>query len=116
MSGGSLEYVFGRIDDAADSVKNYVAEVEKHDAEDFAFDAKRAGLTPEQMKERTISYLKTAVLSMRLASIYAQRAEWLMSCDDGYESFISRTDEEIGVLANELKESGYPTGIVLGTV
>lgn len=115
MSGGALDYVFGRIETAAEDVEQYIARIErgeedeyfkpheyymKHnpDRKEFA-DGKR-------LKEAVLSRLRDAAKALRVAAVYAVRVEWLMSADDGWESFIMRTDEELEQLGGpqELKQ------------
>jgi hypothetical protein len=36
--------------------------------------------------------------SIRVAAVYAQRIDWLISGDDGEESFLERLKEELGQL------------------
>jgi len=35
---------------------------------------------------------------LKVASVYAQRIDWLLSGDDGEESFLKRLKEELGQL------------------
>lgn len=49
--------------------------------------------------EKTIDELKTAVKVLRLAQIYAQRADYLFAGDDGEESFHTRLIAELKYLA-----------------
>jgi hypothetical protein len=80
MSGGSLDYVSFKIDDAVDEIQ----------------EALRVGCFSEETKER----FREAVVLLREASVYAHRIEWLFSGDDNEESFHSRLEEEL----NELEE------------
>lgn len=49
----------------------------------------------------TIAEFEKAVKYLRLAFIYAQRVDWLVSGDDGEESFHERLKEELNRLENE---------------
>lgn len=80
MSGGSLDYVSFKIDDAVDEIQ----------------EALSVGCFSEKTKER----FREAVVLLREASVYAHRIEWLFSDDDDEESFHSRLEEEL----NELEE------------
>lgn len=42
-----------------------------------------------------INRFKDALLALKISYIYAQRIDWLLSGDDGDESFIKRLDEEL---------------------
>jgi hypothetical protein len=39
--------------------------------------------------------MKEAVKALKIAQEYAQRVDWLLSGDDGEESFLSRLDENL---------------------
>jgi hypothetical protein len=39
--------------------------------------------------------MKEAVKALKIAQVYAQRVDWLLSGDDGEESFLSRLDDEL---------------------
>ena len=49
--------------------------------------------------DEVIEKMKEAVKSLKIAQEYAQRVDWLLSGDDGEESFLRRLEEEL----NELK-------------
>lgn len=97
MSGGSLEYLYYRIDDAAERVAEELKAataprppmVVKHDV---------AAYKPE-----TIAELKNGLTILRVASVYAERMEWLFSGDDGEESFLRRLTEDLEKLKKEGK-------------
>ena len=39
--------------------------------------------------------MKEAIKALKIAQVYAQRVDWLLSGDDGEESFLSRLDDEL---------------------
>jgi hypothetical protein len=39
--------------------------------------------------------MKEAVKALKIAQVYAQRVDWLLSGDDGEESFLRRLDDEL---------------------
>lgn len=107
MSGGSMDYVGFKIEQAADQVRDEIERIEKMDKKQIAdefrpckyyieehpdkpFLRSAAGIRREALKR-----LRAAEKAIRIAAIYAIRVEWLTSCDDGYDSFILRTDEEL---------------------
>jgi len=55
------------------------------------------GYSPE-----VISKLNAAVKALRIAYVYAQRADWLLSDDDGEESFLRRLGKELRKLNEEV--------------
>jgi hypothetical protein len=46
---------------------------------------------PDEVTER----FKLAVKYLRIAEVYAQRIDWLLSGDDSEESFLERLDEDL---------------------
>jgi len=51
-----------------------------------------------QFPEEVLEEFKKGVEAIKLAQIYMQRMDWLLSGDDGEESFLSRLKEEINDL------------------
>jgi hypothetical protein len=47
-----------------------------------------------------IEKFKEGLEILRKAEIYAQRIDWLISGDDGEESFLERLKEDLGKLKN----------------
>jgi hypothetical protein len=45
--------------------------------------------------DEVIAKFKDAVNILNIAEVYAQRIDWLLSGDDGEESFIERLDEDL---------------------
>lgn len=112
MSGGSMDYVFSRISIAAEQIEDEIRKIEENESvSDFApsdYYLKHYPDKPEiscasRVKEEVLKRMREAVKTLRKAEIYARRVEWLTSADDGYESFILRTDEELKKL--ELSEN-----------
>ena len=103
MSGGSMDYVFGRIYEAAESVREFRRDTAAKPDDDFEFDAKRMeSTTPAELKKKVVQYLVNAEVALREAEVYAKRVEWLESGDDGYDNFIERTDEDRAELAKSM--------------
>ena len=97
-----MDYVFGLIDDAADSIETYRKEVAGRQTEDFepADEFKRLHKnfpcfeSAERLKEEVLQELDYAIHALRVASTYARNVEWLQSGDYGYESFIFKLCNE----------------------
>jgi hypothetical protein len=49
-----------------------------------------------------IEEFKKGLKILKLASIYAQRIDWLLSGDDSEKSFLERLKKELGNLSNEI--------------
>jgi hypothetical protein len=45
--------------------------------------------------DEVIEKMKDAVIALKIAQEYAQRVDWLLSGDDGEESFLSRLEENL---------------------
>lgn len=96
MSGGSMDYMFTHVNEAADLVMCLMERIEDKDVSEFEFDARRMeGMTAQRLKDKVVALLRMGVRALREGAIYAKRAEWLESDDDGYDSFITRTTEEL---------------------
>ena len=115
MSGGSMEYVYHRIQDAADKVLEvYAEECEKlHKGEfdppcqyyveeypDYPFLQDPSG---KLLKINVAEKLALAYMQLRIAAMVAERVEWLTSGDDGYEAFILRLSEDAEKLREDAK-------------
>lgn len=89
MSGGHFNYAQSHIQDIADSIGEVIRD---NDSEERNAWNERIGYgyTPE-----TIAEFKNALVILRVAYIYAQRCDWLLSCDDGEDSFHSRLKDEL---------------------
>ena len=97
-----MDYVFSRIDAAAEMVKQFRRDAAENPAEDFAFDAKRVDMDPAELKKKVLQYMDNAYVKLLEAAVYAARVEWLESGDDGYDNFIKRTDEDLEDLHKQL--------------
>lgn len=105
MSGGAFDYNQYKIGYIADQIEETVIKngVEK---------------TPEELKDESwrdpdwyekypedkfhqkypdevIEKMKEAIKALRIAQVYAQRVDWLLSGDDGEESFLRRLEEDL---------------------
>ena len=101
MSGGSMDYISYKIEEAADRMKTEIQYIEddvkenglrnfeplpiyaeKYDIPEFK--------SAEALYKAVMEKLREGERYMRLAAIYSHRAEWLFSSDDGYDSFFVR--------------------------
>ena len=91
MSGGHFDYNQFRIDDIADSIEDYIygPPLEEEDIE---------------YNEETLKEFKKGLDILRKACIYAQRIDWLLSGDDGEESFHKRLKEDLEKYYSKIKE------------
>lgn len=82
MSGGHFDYAQYKIEQIADQVEQLILE------DDFLPMTDR--YTPE-----TVAQFRTGLRYLRMAAVYAQRIDWLVSCDDGEEAFHRRLETEL---------------------
>ena len=105
MSGGSMDYVAWKIQEAARHIQIELANAELLRKSGRFFDVSKYYQekhpdvdylkSPEALADSVIKRLRDALLCVRQAAIYAERVEWLTSGDDGYESFCLRLDEQL---------------------
>ena len=97
MSGGHFDYVQYRIEEVAEEISAMVDENDNTDKDDWGDDI--GCHYPAEVIER----FKEAAHTVSQAHKMIQRIDWLVSGDDGEESFMSRWDEE--VCCTQQKES-----------
>ena len=105
MSGGSMDYVYCAIDNAAEKIQevlaNYTLKRDKgiyvklndyyrDENPDIDYLADDKSLT-----DAVIKRLEQCLVTVREAAICAERVEWLTSDDDGEESFCMRLDKDL---------------------
>ena len=88
MSGGHFNYAQYKIGDIADSIEQLIFD----DSED----------SDGRYTDETISEFRTALRLLRRAQIYAQRIDWLVSCDDGEDTFRKRLALDLAVESNNV--------------
>ena len=106
MSGGAFEYSQYHIRQIADSIEQ---EIIDNGREKTAEELKNENWRdtewykkyPEDLKHyeypaEVIEEFKKAVNALRIAEVYAQRVDWLLSGDDGEESFLRRLKDDLG--------------------
>ena len=92
MSGGRFDYSQYRITQIIDTIEQ---EIINNDAEPRPVDY----FEPNNFSQETIEEFKKGIEYLKIAQVYAQRIDWLLSCDDSEESFHKRLKEDL----NELK-------------
>lgn len=92
MSGGHFDYKQYEIGYIADEVQQLILTNDSTEKNEWG-DEKGYHFSSE-----TIAEFKKGLDLLRQAQIYAQRIDWLVSGDDGEDSFHSRLQEELGVV------------------
>lgn len=130
MSGGHFEYAQYKIADIYYSIEEYLhgREIDESDVEEyirgyFLEDNEKEYILQHhrtipneyEFSEETLAEFKKAVHILKQAEIYAQRIDWLLSGDDGEESFHERLKEELENLENDETATGEENnGLVQG--
>lgn len=91
MSGGHFNYEQYKIAYIADEVEHLIL---KYSSDDYDWK-----LSPE-----TLSEFKKGLEFLRLAEIYTQRIDWLVSGDDGEDNFHLRLKSDLAKINNEATE------------
>lgn len=91
MSGGHFDYQQYRIDDIADTIQGLINSNHSDDQDCYGYPIARE-YSPEVIAE-----FKRAVEALRVAYVYAQRVDWLVSGDDSEESFLRRLAEDLSL-------------------
>ena len=89
MSGGHFNYNQYNIEQIADEVEQLILSNDSIEKDEWGYD-KGCHFTPE-----TIEEFKIGLDHLRRAAIYAQRIDWLVSGDDGEDSFHDRLQQEL---------------------
>jgi MoxR-like ATPase len=104
MSGGAFDYNQYKIGYIADQIEEVIV---KNGLEKTPEELKNNWIDPEWYKkypedlfhykypDEVIEKMKEAVNALKIAQEYAQRVDWLLSGDDGEESFLSRLEENL---------------------
>jgi hypothetical protein len=93
MSGGYYDYKQYAISRIADDIENVIITNDSTELNRWGEPVGR------EFSEETIAQMRNAVGVLRRAFIYAQRIDWLLSGDDGEESFHRRLVDELTSLS-----------------
>lgn len=89
MSGGHFEYHQHYISDIADEVERLIETNEDKELNEWG-NPRGRHFSPE-----VIERFREALSTLRKARVYAQRIDWLVSDDDGEDSFLRRLEDEL---------------------
>lgn len=98
MSGGHFNYEQYRIDQIANDVEQLILDNDSDELDEYG-STKGCHFTPE-----TIAEFKRGLYALRRAYLYAQRIDWLVSGDDGEDSFHRRLADELHKLEEGMTE------------
>ena len=110
MSGGRWEYIQYRFTDVAEDIdslieKNGKLKSEEQLKEERWHDDDWYNKYPEdryhyEYPQEVLEEFKKASQAIKIAQVYMQRMDWLLSGDDGEESFLRRIKEDLEELNN----------------
>lgn len=115
MSGGAYNYAQFHIGEIAEHVKDVIVKnnVEvpnrKHDQWDYDKDGNLYDWAKYYycFEPETIEKFKDAYRKLKEAYIYAQRIDWLLSGDDGEETFHERLKKDIEELEENMRNEQW---------
>lgn len=94
MSGGHFQYEQYKLQMIADEIKQLIIDNKSEELNRYG-DKKGAFYSHETIKE-----FETALALLRVSYVYVQRIDWLVSGDDGEDSFHRRLRDELKKLQN----------------
>ena len=89
MSGGHFDYGQDTIREIADEIQKVIDTNNDTTPDQFGYPRGR------QYSPEVIAKLNEAVKHLHIAYVYTQRVDWLLSDDDGEESFLKHLEEEL---------------------
>lgn len=89
MSGGHFDYAQYKIGQIADMVEQLIIDNDSQELDEYGCN-KGHGYA-----EEVISEFRVGLEHLRRAEIYTQRIDWLVSGDDGEDSFIKRLTHDL---------------------
>lgn len=92
MSGGHFNYRQHTLLDMADNIDSVILDNDSTEKDEWGNNI-GSHYTPE-----TIAEFDKAVTALKTAYVYAQRIDWLLSGDDGEDSFHKRLQAQLGEL------------------
>ena len=106
MSGGTFDYSQRTIELIADDIEQTILEAGRKIPDVLLEEHQHRYSREIPLEEQYYSsYNRKAVYILRMAYIYAQRIDWMLSGDDGEDDLVRRLNQEL----HELKTK-YPSG------
>lgn len=110
MSGGAFDYNQRLIADIADEIEDLIktngAKKTEEELKDYPWKTEEwykefpDELYRYKYPDEVVEEFKNAAKYLRIAYVYVKRVDWLISGDDGEESFLERLKEELEKLKN----------------
>lgn len=90
MSGGHFDYQQYHLNDIAMGIKELIGHNGVKNEDGYGYD----------FNNKTIKEFKTAIELLEKAAVYVQRIDWLISGDDGEDTFHERLKEDLNDNSN----------------
>ncbi len=94
MSGGRYEYIQHRIDDVAEDIENIIKTNHSKELNEYGDEIGR------HFSRDTLENMVIGLAIIKMAAVYIHRIDYLMSGDDGEESFKRRLRGDLEKLKN----------------
>jgi hypothetical protein len=105
MSGGHFDYVQHRLNNVADDIERLLEKQGKEKDKNELYSSREYYLEypdekyhytyPQEVQDK----MREAIKQIRIAEIYIQRVDYLVSGDDGEESFLERLEEDLSEIS-----------------
>lgn len=95
MSGGFFDYDQYRISRIADEVEQLIRNNDDQTLDEWG------SPTGRNYPDKVIQQFQRGLEVLRQAQVYAQRIDWLVSGDDGEDSFLQRLQEDLDNLKDQ---------------
>ena len=89
MSGGHFNYQQYRLRDIASEIEELIAHNDDDSKDEFG------NIRGNFYGRHTIEKFREAVKLLKIAEVYVQRIDWLVSGDDGEDTFHDRLQEDL---------------------
>ena len=89
MSGGAFDYKQYLFDYVADAIEEAIRSNDDLSLDSFG------DIKGRRYSSTVIKKMRDAVYFCRLAAVYAQRVDWLLSGDDSESTFLNRLTEDL---------------------
>ena len=103
MSGGYFDYKEWHIDQIADDVESYINKCDRKEEKDWGYEDQSGKYIPYvyEESEEVLNEFRKGLKILRQAFVYAKRIDYLLSGDDGDESFLEHLKQELEALSAE---------------
>ena len=95
MSGGHYDYKQYEINHIADAIQQVIETNGSTETDEYGY------TISHQFSPETIEEFKKGLIILQQAFVYAHRMDWLLSCDDGEDSFHRRLAADLAKIKED---------------